>query len=321
MFSDCISLKSIILPNSVTTIKSGAFANCDNLKSVTLPQNIHKIGELFTAYYSDNEDYPLVYIFSSTPPELSSYSDQEAFLYVPKGCRQKYLDAEGWKSIFKYIFEEGETLDDISENEDDSDNEEDDYGLSPEVEKAWRMAISGSYVGATDSGWHLENKIYFYNDTLKGTTVAEKTDSVTGVIGRFNTDSTFTISNVPGRLLAKEFPARYSDMKKALEEGPALMINGSYIISNVTSNVAALLFGAAVEIPSLTYGGETHQNIRILFWQNIATYGYISGHKAVELPMYVAAVYEGDNKLFDIYDGQSTGIEQYKACLMVRIVR
>ena len=131
MFSDCISLKSIILPNSVTTIKSGAFANCDHLKSVTLPQNIRKLAALFD-YYSDYEDYPLVYIFSSTPPELSDYEpNQSGILYVPKGCRKKYINSE-WGDIFEIILEEGEVPgstdkdegnNDKNENTDENENE------------------------------------------------------------------------------------------------------------------------------------------------------------------------------------------------------
>ena len=84
MFYECASLKSIILPNSVTTIKSVAFADCDNLKSVTLPSNIHKLAVLFNTDYNDYENYPLIYIFSSTPPDLSDYAPNESgILYVP----------------------------------------------------------------------------------------------------------------------------------------------------------------------------------------------------------------------------------------------
>lgn len=200
-------------------------------------------------------------------------------------------------------------------------NGDDNYGLDPEVEYSYRSTISGSYVGSTGGNWQLENKIYFYNDAIDGETIEEKTDSVMNVIGRFNMDSTFTISNVPGRVLAKEFPDNYSDLKDAIENGPAQTIYGSYIINNVAQDGAALLFNGVVDIPSLTYGGETHENIRILFWQNFAAFGYISGHKAVELPMYFAAVYEGDKKLFDIYDAQTTGLEQSKALLLIRVTR
>ena len=200
-------------------------------------------------------------------------------------------------------------------------NGDDNFGLDPAVESSYRTSISGSYVGSTGGNWQLENKIYFYNDTIDGKTVAEKTDSVVNVIGRFSTDSTFTISNVPGRVLAKEFPDEYSDMKKAIEDGPAQIINGWYIINNVAEDGAALIVAGEVTFPSLTYGGTTHNDIRIEFLQSLAAFGYISGHKAVELPMYVGSVYEGENKLFEIYDGQSYGIEQAKAQLLVRVTR
>ena len=151
-------------------------------------------------------------------------------------------------------------------------NGDDNFGLDPAVESSYRTSISGSYVGSTGGNWQLENKIYFYNDTIDGETVAE-------------------------------------------------IINGWYIINNVAEDGAALIVAGEVTFPSLTYGGTTHNDIRIEFLQSLAAFGYISGHKAVELPMYVGSVYEGENKLFEIYDGQSYGIEQAKAQLLVRVTR
>lgn len=42
-FSDCHQLKSIIIPDSVTSIGSTAFSGCINLQSVTLPRSIKEI--------------------------------------------------------------------------------------------------------------------------------------------------------------------------------------------------------------------------------------------------------------------------------------
>lgn len=41
-------------------------------------------------------------------------------LYVPQGCRQKYLETEGWKKFF--IIEEYETINGIETIKEDKDN-------------------------------------------------------------------------------------------------------------------------------------------------------------------------------------------------------
>ena len=44
-FSECDSLTSITIPNSVTTIGSGAFKHCESLTSITIPDSLTSIGE------------------------------------------------------------------------------------------------------------------------------------------------------------------------------------------------------------------------------------------------------------------------------------
>ena len=44
-FSECYSLTSITIPNSVTTIGSGAFKHCESLTSITIPDSLTSIGE------------------------------------------------------------------------------------------------------------------------------------------------------------------------------------------------------------------------------------------------------------------------------------
>ena len=43
-FSNCLSLRSVIIPNSVTTIEDDAFSGCSNLSSVTIPNSVTSIG-------------------------------------------------------------------------------------------------------------------------------------------------------------------------------------------------------------------------------------------------------------------------------------
>ena len=42
-FKDCVSLKNVTLPNSVTEIGSYAFYNCRSLQSITLPNTLETI--------------------------------------------------------------------------------------------------------------------------------------------------------------------------------------------------------------------------------------------------------------------------------------
>ena len=45
MFQDCISLREVIIPESVTTIESQAFSGCTSLASITIPESVTSIGE------------------------------------------------------------------------------------------------------------------------------------------------------------------------------------------------------------------------------------------------------------------------------------
>lgn len=59
-FSDCTSLRSINIPNSVETISRGAFSGCTELRNVTIPDSVTYIGN--QAFYGctslENVDFP-----------------------------------------------------------------------------------------------------------------------------------------------------------------------------------------------------------------------------------------------------------------------
>jgi hypothetical protein len=44
-FRECTSLRSIIIPSTVTAIKNAAFLGCTSLTSVTIPSSVRTIGE------------------------------------------------------------------------------------------------------------------------------------------------------------------------------------------------------------------------------------------------------------------------------------
>ncbi len=59
-FSDCDSLTSITIPDSVTSIGSYVFAYCDSLTSITIPDSVTSIGDdafYNTAYYNNSNNW------------------------------------------------------------------------------------------------------------------------------------------------------------------------------------------------------------------------------------------------------------------------
>lgn len=78
----CTSLTSIQLPETLEEIQNGAFNQCENLTSVTLNAVVPPAVEYETFH-------------------LNTYLN--ATLYVPKGCKQRYQDAENWNSFSQII--------------------------------------------------------------------------------------------------------------------------------------------------------------------------------------------------------------------------
>lgn len=99
-------IKDLVIPDSVSSIKSGAFYGCKGLTSVTIPNHVKSIGEKVFAYC----DIPKVVSKIENPYDIdiNTFSDNTFFnatLYVPEGTIEKYKATEGWKK-FKFI-EEG----------------------------------------------------------------------------------------------------------------------------------------------------------------------------------------------------------------------
>ena len=74
-FAGCCSLKSVVVPNSVTSINDYAFRDCMNLEFVTLPDNITYIGKDAFAYCYALENINL--------PDSLTYIGYSAFNCVP----------------------------------------------------------------------------------------------------------------------------------------------------------------------------------------------------------------------------------------------
>lgn len=131
---------SYIIPNSVKRIESGAFYYCTNLKSVTLPDGLESIGDCAFLECTGLESLTLpaslksigmgivdhcektlkeIHSKMAQPLPLGEYPEYAFFyyskqsdictLYVPKGSKDNYSKAAGWKN-FKRIVEEGESM-------------------------------------------------------------------------------------------------------------------------------------------------------------------------------------------------------------------
>ena len=102
-FMDCDTITSIILPESLESIKSDAFSNCSALTSITIPDSVTTIGYSAFEYCSSLTS---VYCKATTPPSLGSdvfYGNGSGRkIYVPVGSANAYKIATGWN---EYAFD------------------------------------------------------------------------------------------------------------------------------------------------------------------------------------------------------------------------
>ena len=96
-FDGCKKIKNIIFSDKITNIGEGAFRDCTSLSTLTLPVSVKSIGRgAFSGCDSLNE----VYVEWSTPLALnSSILDDGVTVYVPRGCRTKYRQADFWRAL------------------------------------------------------------------------------------------------------------------------------------------------------------------------------------------------------------------------------
>ncbi|WP_303010991.1 leucine-rich repeat domain-containing protein, partial [uncultured Alistipes sp.] len=103
-FTDCSSLTSIMIPDSMTEIGGIAFQYCSNLKSITIGSSVTTIG---ASAFSDCSSLTSIYCKAIVPPSVSihgAFNGVSATLYVPTGSKAAYTAADEWKN-FSNIFE------------------------------------------------------------------------------------------------------------------------------------------------------------------------------------------------------------------------
>ena len=102
-FYECSGLISLIIPNSVTSIGEFAFSGCSGLTSLTIPNSVTYINRFA---FQNCSGLTSVTSLNTTPPyaDGSTFSNYNATLYVPIGCKTTYLAHSVWKN-FKNIVE------------------------------------------------------------------------------------------------------------------------------------------------------------------------------------------------------------------------
>ncbi len=93
-FFECRALRSIDIPEGVEVIKEGAFQGCTSLTRISLPSTMVRIKNYA---FSDISTLTHVYCHASVPFAISEHAfNYHCILHVPQGCRDAYLEAEGW---------------------------------------------------------------------------------------------------------------------------------------------------------------------------------------------------------------------------------
>jgi len=109
-FMDCSSLISVVIPSMVTRIEEFAFRGCSDLMSLSLPESLTAIEP---AAFSDCINLDTIYSYAVNPPDLDNpggwdvidkVDKTSCLLYVPKGTKEVYARAFGWKE-FTHIVE------------------------------------------------------------------------------------------------------------------------------------------------------------------------------------------------------------------------
>ena len=99
---DCNRLVSVDLSHNlkITVIQYHAFAYCYDLKSIIFPNSVTSIREYV---FSSSGNLERIYCASINPPGLESYIPSSSTIYVPMKSVDAYKQANGWKEYADQI--------------------------------------------------------------------------------------------------------------------------------------------------------------------------------------------------------------------------
>lgn len=204
--------------------------------------------------------------------------------------------------------------------------DDDDYGLDPETYRQYLTLMSGMYYGSS-SDWVYKNKIYYYNDTITDKKNPEKEDSIVNISLAISAqDSTYAISNVPGKIFTKELSDEHKDLRDAINNAPNQVLRGKIDLKQISNSIVYFwTYPLSITYPSLTYGGKTHK-VTLRFYNpslSMGIYGNAgNGKQAVQFNIYLADIIIDDdvNNPINICK-QATETELRKALYLVSVTR
>lgn len=201
-------------------------------------------------------------------------------------------------------------------------NSDGDGGIDPETYKAWLSAMYGPYYGSS-SDYRYQNKIFYYYDDEEENKI--KTDYILGVVVNINSlDTAFTVSNATGRVLAKQIPDTYKDLRDALESyDQPISINGKFDFTGISQNAYFTIYNTSATINNLEYGGETH-DITVAFWgypYSSGAYGRMGEYDIIEIYLCLGAIFIDDSQTPLFEYPISSQADLTKATLFLRATR
>jgi hypothetical protein len=245
-FLGCSGLTSVAIPNSVTSINSDAFADCSGLTSVTIPSSVAYIGVCAFGALASSYSMTSVTSLATTPPEMKDYSfpNYDIPLYVPKGTRDAYLAQESWNK-FKEIIE--------------IDNADEDEITIKDIGKTtWCSEYDLDFTNVegikayTATGYDDVDKTIWLTRVMKvpaGTGLLVKGDAGTYKIPHVNVRAYYTnmfVGNVGEAIKIEETDGNKTNYYLSGKDGTFVSVNGN---ANIGKNKAYL------QLPTSVFAG------------------------------------------------------------------
>ncbi len=98
-FCGCSSLVTVNFSDSIVSIENSAFKECNGLTTISLPESLTSIGD---QAFAECINLMEVYLKGKVPPFIGKnvfWRTKNVVIYVPKGCKELYMNSEGWEVL------------------------------------------------------------------------------------------------------------------------------------------------------------------------------------------------------------------------------